>query len=1674
MTATLCPQVVMSNDITIINSVYLLVVVTFTRNSREVRRKYWWCLTVYSAGATLITFIWNIPGADVLGFRETAWTDVLGLRKFYDVSGSDNDITGNYDEFRRLWPTQILVHVFILAACTLQTSVYSTTILSEGGTSSSADGGVKPFRVDMLGKFMLWFSRYGIIINYTTFLFSALSFERGEDSNTVTLVGVLDLCLFSLLVGSYLHSISPTTGGQQILDLNPRRQVLLWQMIVWVEGTILVARYIFQFEAVASYMTDLWRPFDCDGTGSNGQFPNGRLCLTLAELGFTRYVAVGTNGVNLRFISFLPLIISTYMNLLQKNSFEFALQFREHEERQRQQQEQQERQRLFEQTERGDFSSASSASSESSSGGSKRRIRRSSKVRERDGGSMIGFMIGEQEEKEEEESGWGVEQEDEEAQQQEEAEERVQAAAGRQGQTGGSNGDGGDGVRTAEGSKGPLSFIVDWLSRQISWSLVSDFISLTKMGLYFLSPSLLMVLALRQAFETVPETEPRFGELFPGSCSDAGSTPPSDDGCLRGRCGCGSAIGAITNANGVDMIGSINVWILLMYLPLHNKHIHVWIPLYWSSICCMIFKYSFQLSTFAPSCKWYSCCTPDAKWVGLARMDNQWYQLWRLVQPHLLVMVGAAVAAYARGLGSDVKQCALDDAKLLVAYHRQHEQRREETLLASMGRDGDDGGDTHAAKTEGETAAAGSAAEAPARRLPSQPSTPASVQKSYTLPADHSLVYKPSAVPRQRTGDEQADEKTAVCTPFEFQLHFFLANFRNFFRVHAVSFSLVAASLSLVQAAYQRMNFLSLVYILAVGATLQPKVGKGAGAALVRSRGWALLLLLWLLLFVQYFRLLLFPPSISRALGFELYNTFPWSLLAKVPRWACQPHCDNGANGTSCCTFPAAASGSLRLPMPSCGQQYEWYFGLGELQLGVFTWELLAGLFFVWYLRLVLPAGTKVWGARTQDRQQSETSDIVLLMTRHNEEEAFVPLLKQSNQQDDFNGGADGAGHDGGHASEPTSIFAALERINSAPPISGDANDFGSPSNATAWHLLCWLVMNHAVKLGLILVFLQASYKADVTSGIYMTITLAFLYCSNVLNEHGNRLFMLLAVYNWVALLLQVAVQIPIIQLAPVDPFCPAGARGCVSVGSIFGLFPANQAYFKAFIEGQEQCRDPTTRNRYQSCVTGLLFPDVQVTMSIITFVFCAVQCKLFASNAYMVYVAGTSRRQLRMVQAKHRERANQLLVEQRRVRWSMMAHAKHAYLLKLKNILKNVVRRIDEGFNSTDRSGSDNPPTELRVLWTTPHTVSLCWCPPQELELSNVTSYKLFIFGGAASEGTLYGSEFGEVQYIPAKDVATIAISRDSGKNDLQSVNEQGKGQQGVESRTYCQALVPGLQPGTEYRFQLLAIGITGAGAQSEQAVTCRTKVLLTECNGWAQVSESEAFLNGAVRWPVVSFYEMQFYELLDESVGAEPQLLIRAAPEVIPVEVVDMFDLQAIQHQQKQQLLSLDQRQGGEQGTQEELPQRSVLDTAADLGVRSKTKTGEVEDILCERYGQKRRASAQAFRWPVRRRGVVPGFLRNVLGGSGAESARTASVSAAAAASSPVPIDVGEKKEEEKEGGQGSEGEACGTLVDEKPADVTDESSGLSRIVLDDVICLSQHGGAVIEITMQVSLAI
>ena len=92
-------------------------------------------------------------------------------------------------------------------------------------------------------------------------------------------------------------------GTKPVFALDPKRQLLLWQIITGIEGAILLARYVFQFEDVENKVFRLWYNYGpmcarkCDGpdfpldpTPENGVAADGRCMIDTAAMPLQRQV----------------------------------------------------------------------------------------------------------------------------------------------------------------------------------------------------------------------------------------------------------------------------------------------------------------------------------------------------------------------------------------------------------------------------------------------------------------------------------------------------------------------------------------------------------------------------------------------------------------------------------------------------------------------------------------------------------------------------------------------------------------------------------------------------------------------------------------------------------------------------------------------------------------------------------------------------------------------------------------------------------------------------------------------------------------------------------------------------------------------------------------------------------------------------------------------------------------------------------------------------------------------------------------------------------------------------------------------------------------------------------------------------------------------------------------
>ncbi|CAK4666160.1 unnamed protein product [Aphanomyces euteiches] len=99
--------------------------------------------------------------------------------------------------------------------------------------------------IDMVFRFV------GGIVTYVGFLLLGFIYEV-DSSGRVTLFGLLQVFLMFTLLGSHMASMIKSPRG------NSTKTQFLWRVVLVYEVLVLVVRYIYQFEAVATYIHEKW------------------------------------------------------------------------------------------------------------------------------------------------------------------------------------------------------------------------------------------------------------------------------------------------------------------------------------------------------------------------------------------------------------------------------------------------------------------------------------------------------------------------------------------------------------------------------------------------------------------------------------------------------------------------------------------------------------------------------------------------------------------------------------------------------------------------------------------------------------------------------------------------------------------------------------------------------------------------------------------------------------------------------------------------------------------------------------------------------------------------------------------------------------------------------------------------------------------------------------------------------------------------------------------------------------------------------------------------------------------------------------------------------------------------------------------------------------------------
>ncbi|KAE8912383.1 hypothetical protein PF005_g16710 [Phytophthora fragariae] len=202
----------------------------------EKRRRFWRVLLLYALGACFAVFLRNVD------CTENSEMELIGLQCYHP---------GLYT-WGSLWPTLFSAQLLIIFQLVFQLVIYvanSEAIEERMKTREHVRQNPVFFVSRLAVEIDNWFRICGVLLCYTAFIVVALQFESGPNSLSTNMVGGVQLALFLIIFGNHL-------GGFQSSPRTSLRLKVLWSLALLVEVVILVARYIYQFEQVSTYLEE--------------------------------------------------------------------------------------------------------------------------------------------------------------------------------------------------------------------------------------------------------------------------------------------------------------------------------------------------------------------------------------------------------------------------------------------------------------------------------------------------------------------------------------------------------------------------------------------------------------------------------------------------------------------------------------------------------------------------------------------------------------------------------------------------------------------------------------------------------------------------------------------------------------------------------------------------------------------------------------------------------------------------------------------------------------------------------------------------------------------------------------------------------------------------------------------------------------------------------------------------------------------------------------------------------------------------------------------------------------------------------------------------------------------------------------------------------------------------
>ncbi|KAG7376668.1 hypothetical protein PHYPSEUDO_012938 [Phytophthora pseudosyringae] len=198
------------------------------------RRRFWRVLLLYALGACFAVFLQNVS------CTESSEMELIGLQCYHPELYT----------WGSLWPTLFSAQLLIIFQLVFQLVIYvanSEAIEERMRTKEHVRQNPVFFVSRLAVEVDNWFRICGVLLCYIAFIVVALQFESGPTSLSTNFIGAVQLALFLIIFGNHL-------GGFQSAPRSSLRLKLLWSLALLIEVLILVARYVYQFEEVSTYL----------------------------------------------------------------------------------------------------------------------------------------------------------------------------------------------------------------------------------------------------------------------------------------------------------------------------------------------------------------------------------------------------------------------------------------------------------------------------------------------------------------------------------------------------------------------------------------------------------------------------------------------------------------------------------------------------------------------------------------------------------------------------------------------------------------------------------------------------------------------------------------------------------------------------------------------------------------------------------------------------------------------------------------------------------------------------------------------------------------------------------------------------------------------------------------------------------------------------------------------------------------------------------------------------------------------------------------------------------------------------------------------------------------------------------------------------------------------------